>query len=128
MNTAGKSVTVLLGMAGLALVATVALSAGSASAKATADKQGVFGIVFGGSGQGEAIAANKIKGIRSAVYYGGNLDIVKLSRQHNDANVLSLGARFLTKEQALEAVKLWLATPFEGGRHARRVQKIDSTP
>ena len=86
------------------------------------------GIVLGGSGQGEAIVANKIKGIRSAVYYGGNLDIVKLSRQHNDANVLSLGARFLTKEQALEAVKLWLATPFEGGRHARRVQKIDSTP
>jgi len=103
----------------------VALRQASASAKATADKQGVFGIVFGGSGQGEAIVANRFKGVRAAVYYGGNLDIVKLSRQHNDANVLSLGARFLTKEQAIEVVKIWLATPFEGGRHQRRIEKID---
>ena len=83
------------------------------------------GVVFGGSGQGEAIAANKIKGIRAAVYYGGSLDIVKLSRQHNNANILSLGARFLTKEQAIEAVKLFLETPFEGGRHVRRIKKIE---
>jgi len=83
------------------------------------------GIILGGSGQGEAIAANKIKGVRAAVYYGGNLNIVKLSRQHNNANILSLGARFLTKEQALEAVKLWLETPFEGGHHERRVLKIE---
>jgi ribose 5-phosphate isomerase B len=103
----------------------VALRQASASAKATADKQGVFGIVFGGSGQGEAIVANRFKGVRAAVYYGGNLDIVKLSRQHNNANILSLGARFLTKEQALEAVKLWLETPFEGGRHQRRIEKTD---
>lgn len=87
-------------------------------------KSDTFGIVFGGSGQGEAIAANKIKGVRAVVYYGGSLDIVKLSRQHNDANVLSLGARFLTVEQAKEAVKLWLETEFEGGRHDRRVNKI----
>jgi len=83
------------------------------------------GIVLGGSGQGEAIAANKAKGIRAAVYYGGPLDIVKLSRQHNDANILSLGARFLTPDQAKKAVKLWLETDFEGGRHERRVLKIE---
>ena len=82
------------------------------------------GIVFGGSGQGEAIAANKIKGVRAAVYYGGPMEIVKLSRQHNDANILALGARFLTKEEALHAVKLWLDTPFEGGRHERRLSKL----
>ena len=83
-----------------------------------------FGIVCGGSGQGEAIVANKIKGIRAAVYYGGPLDIVKLSRQHNNANILSLGARFVKNEQAKEAVKLWLKTEFEGGRHERRIEKI----
>ncbi|MDO8474316.1 MAG: RpiB/LacA/LacB family sugar-phosphate isomerase [bacterium] len=82
------------------------------------------GIVFGGSGQGEAIVANRLKGVRAAVYYGGNLDIVKLSRQHNNANILSLGARFLKTEQAIEAVDLWLTTPFEGGRHKRRINKI----
>jgi len=114
----------------------VALRQASASAKAPADKQGVFGIVFGGSGQGEAIAANKVKGIRAAVYYGpsyakasegkGSLDIVKLSRQHNNANILSLGARFLTPQQAKEAVKIWLDTAFEGGRHERRIKKIEA--
>lgn len=83
------------------------------------------GIIFGGSGQGEALVANKVKGVRAAVYYGGPLDIVKLSRQHNDANILSLGARFLKAEQAKEAVKTWLETKFEGGRHERRVKKIE---
>lgn len=82
------------------------------------------GIVFGASGQGEAIAANKVKGIRAAVYYGGNLDMVKLSRKDNNSNILALGARFLSKEEALEAVKVWLETPFEGGRHELRIQKI----
>lgn len=99
-------------------------SASSANAADTADKQGVFGIVFGGSGQGEAIVANKVQGIRAAVYYGGSLDIVKLSRQHNNANILSLGARFLTVEEAKRAVKLWVETEFEGERHKRRIDKI----
>jgi ribose 5-phosphate isomerase B len=85
------------------------------------------GIVIGGSGQGEAIAANKFYGVRAAVYYGGNTDIVRLSREHNDANVLSLGARFLQQDDALSAVNLWIATPFSGDdRHKRRIQKLFS--
>ncbi|MDE1874696.1 MAG: RpiB/LacA/LacB family sugar-phosphate isomerase [Patescibacteria group bacterium] len=85
----------------------------------------VCGIVLGGSGQGEAICANKFYGVRAAVYYGGNTDIVRLSRQHNDANVLSLGARFLSPAEALNAVNLWLATPFSGEeRHKRRIAKL----
>ncbi|TSC56273.1 MAG: ribose 5-phosphate isomerase B [Parcubacteria group bacterium Greene0714_21] len=83
------------------------------------------GIVLGGSGQGEAIVANKVKGIRAAVYYGGPLEIVELSRQHNNANILSLGARFLTADQAKEAALAFLETAFDGGRHKRRIEKID---
>ncbi|MBI4010547.1 MAG: RpiB/LacA/LacB family sugar-phosphate isomerase [Candidatus Aenigmarchaeota archaeon] len=85
-----------------------------------------LGIVIGGSGQGEAIAANKIKGIRATVYYGGSLNIVKLSRTHNNSNILSLGARFLTEGEAIEAVKLWIETPFSNEeRHKRRIGKIE---
>lgn len=84
------------------------------------------GIIFGGSGQGESIAANRIKGVRAALYYGNKLEIVELSRAHNDSNILSLGARFLTKKEALEAVKLWLKTEFSSEeRHARRIKKLD---
>jgi ribose 5-phosphate isomerase B len=83
------------------------------------------GIILGGSGQGEAIAANKINGIRAALYYGKDLDIVKLSRTHNDSNILSLGARFLTKDEAIKAVKIWLETDFnKEERHVRRLKKI----
>lgn len=86
---------------------------------------GVRGIVIGGSGQGEAMCANKFYGIRAAVYYGANSDIIRLSREHNDANVLSLGARFLSHTDALNAVNLWLTTPFSGEeKHKRRNQKL----
>lgn len=86
----------------------------------------VRGIVIGGSGQGEAIMANRYESVRAALYYGGPKEIIKLSREHNDANVLSLGARFLKNEEALEAVHLWLKTEFSGeDRHSRRIDQID---
>ena len=84
------------------------------------------GIILGGSGQGEAIVANRIKGIRAAVYYGGPIDIIKLSRQHNNANILSLGARFMKEDKIYDVIKTWLSEPFEGGRHKRRIEKLDS--
>ncbi len=84
-------------------------------------------IIIGGSGQGEAIVANRFKGVRAVVYCTVNLNIIKLSREHNDANVLSLGARFLSLEEAKEAVRLWLETEFSGDeRHLRRLKKIES--
>jgi len=82
------------------------------------------GIVLGGSGNGEAITANRIKGIRCAIAW--DLRSARLSRQHNDANVLSLGERMMHISEALEIVELWLNTPFEGGRHLTRIQKIDA--
>jgi ribose 5-phosphate isomerase B len=85
-----------------------------------------LGIVIGGSGQGEAIVANRFPNIRASVYYGGNLEIVKKTREHNDSNVLSLGARFMSVEEAEEALKVWLETPFSGDeRHIRRIKKIE---
>ena len=83
------------------------------------------GIIMGGSGQGEAIAANRIKGVRAAVYYDGPIEIVRLSRSHNNANILSLGARFISNEKAIEVVKMWFNEPFEGGRHQNRIDKLD---
>lgn len=85
---------------------------------------GSIGIVIGASGQGEAIVANKAQGVRAIVYYGGHEDIVSLGRQHNNANVLSLAARFLNAEQAQRAADLFIETKFEGGRHQRRIEKI----
>lgn len=85
------------------------------------------GIVIGGSGQGEAIAANKVPGIRAALYYGGPHEILQLSRSHNDANILALGARFLSVEEAKAAVVIWLESKFsKEERHVRRLEKIES--
>ncbi|KKT39755.1 MAG: Ribose 5-phosphate isomerase rpib [Candidatus Giovannonibacteria bacterium GW2011_GWA2_44_13b] len=83
------------------------------------------GIIFGGSGQGEAICANRVKGVRAAVYYGGTVHIVELSREHNNSNILSLGARFLHSDEAKTAVEFWLRAKFAGGRHQRRIDKMD---
>ena len=82
-------------------------------------------IVLGGSGQGEAMVANRYPGVRAAVFYGGSDDIILLSRSHNNANILSLGARFVAGDEALRVVKLWLATPFsDEERHERRIDKF----
>jgi ribose 5-phosphate isomerase B len=81
------------------------------------------GIVLGGSGNGEAMAANRVKGVRCALC--GNTETARLARQHNDANLLSLGQRMLAEEVALEIVRVWLDTPFDGGRHLRRIQLLD---
>ena len=90
------------------------------------DPTGSRGIILGGSGQGEAIVANRYPKVRCAVYYGGPLEIVKLSREHNNANMLSLGARFMSTDEAKTAVKLWLESTFlEEERHARRLKKIE---
>lgn len=83
------------------------------------------GIIFGRSGQGEAIAANKIKGVRAALYYGKEPKIIRLSRTHNNCNVLSLGGDFVTPAQAMYAIMLWLHTSFsQVARHKRRIKKI----
>jgi len=86
-------------------------------------EQGMPGIVFGGSGNGEAMAANKVRGIRAAVVYSD--ETAMLARQHNDANVMSLGARLTKTENALRFVDLFLTTEFEGGRHVARLQDLE---
>ena len=85
------------------------------------------GIILGGSGQGEAMAANRVKGARAAVFYNGPDEIIKLSRQHNNANILSLGARFMSEEEMYKIIELWLSTDFESGRHQRRIEKLDES-
>ncbi len=112
-------------------------------AQSVSEDENSFGIVMGGSGQGEAICANKIKGIRAALFYGSKiptqkidingkkstdpLEIIKLAREHNDANILSLGVRFISEEEAKKAVKLFIETPFsKEERHIRRINKLEA--
>ena len=91
-------------------------------ARAVASGEVERGIVLGGSGQGEQIAANKVRGVRAALC--NDLYTARMSRAHNDANVLAIGARIVAAPLAREIVRLWLETPFEGGRHARRIEQI----
>lgn len=96
-------------------------------AERVAHEKGAVGVVFGGSGEGEAMVANRFSGVRAAVWYGKNDRIVALSREHNDANILSVGARFVSTEEAKHAIQLWLTTPFTyEPRHERRIDKIDN--
>jgi ribose 5-phosphate isomerase B len=81
------------------------------------------GIVLGGSGNGEAIVANRVRGVRCSLCW--NLESARMGRRHNDANVISLGERMMTQDEAIAIVDLWLAEPFEGGRHAKRIALID---
>ena len=82
------------------------------------------GVVLGGSGNGEAIVANRVRGVRCALCW--NAESARLGRQHNNANVISLGQRMVSLETALELVRIWLETPFEGGRHQHRIDLIDA--
>jgi len=91
------------------------------------DPENTKAIILGGSGEGEAMIANRFKGIRATVYYGGEKKILELSREHNNANVLSFGARFLAVDEAKEALDIWLSHPFSGEeRHIRRNKAIDN--
>ena len=96
------------------------------AAQAVADRRCERGIVLGGSGNGEAIVANRIRGIRATVCW--DVDSAHFARRHNDSNVLSLGQRMMTAEMALKIVDIWLTTDFKGGRHAQRLDKIDRQP
>ncbi|HEV7507109.1 MAG TPA: ribose 5-phosphate isomerase B [Thermoanaerobaculia bacterium] len=92
-------------------------------AEAVAGGEVERGIVLGGSGNGEAMVANRVRGVRCALCW--NDESARFGRQHNDANVISLGQRMISLEIALTLVQIWLDTPFEGGRHVRRIQMID---
>lgn len=113
------------------------------AARAVADGECEAGIILGGSGQGEAMAANRVKGVRCTLFYGPAVaktavdaegtvsedpyEILRLSRQHNHANVLSLSGRFLALDEMKQAIKVWLGTPYsDAERHARRVGKLDA--
>ena len=95
------------------------------AAEAVAEGLCDLGIVLGGSGNGEAMAANKVRGVRCALCW--SVDTATLAKQHNNANVLSLGQRQISKELSLEIVDAWLNATFEGGRHKRRIEMLDSS-
>ena len=91
------------------------------------DSENTKAIIFGKSGQGEAMVSNRFPGIRCSVYYGGNTEILKLSREHNNANILSIGADFINEEETKNAIKIWISTPFSGEeRHIRRIDQMDN--
>lgn len=94
------------------------------AAEAVARGECERGIVMGGSGNGEAIVANRVRSVRCAVCW--NAESARLGRRHNDANVISFGQRMIAIETALEIVDLFLSEPFDGGRHERRIRKIDA--
>ena len=94
------------------------------AAEAVARGECERGIVLGGSGNGEAMVANRVKGVRCA--YCFNEETARLGRMHNDANVISIGERIISPQMAVVIVNTWLETPFEGGRHVRRIQKLDA--
>ena len=93
------------------------------AAEAVAKKLCDLGVVFGGSGNGEAMAANKIKGVRCALCW--NLETAKLAKEHNDANVISIGQRQVSLQLTLEIVKAWINATFEEGRHLRRIRMLE---
>lgn len=96
-------------------------------ATAVASNDTNMGIIVGGSGQGEAMCANRIKGVRAAVYYGHSKKMIQITREHNNSNILSIGARFISTRCAKRAVKIFLKTPFSNEeRHIRRINKLDS--
>lgn len=96
---------------------------GKEAAKKVASGEATYGIVVCSSGEGISIAANKIKGVRCGLAY--NDDVARLIRQHNDANMIAFGASFMSLEDVLKRIDIFLTTPFEGGRHERRVNKIE---
>src|SRR6202008_673672 len=93
------------------------------AAEAVAKGECERGIVFGGSGNGEAMAANKVRGVRCGLAW--NEESAQLSRRHNDANVLSIGERMISEDMLIKIVRLWLETPFEGGRHIKRIEMLN---
>ncbi len=95
-------------------------------AQAVSDDNTSRGIILGGSGQGEAMDANRFVHVRAAEYYGGDVEIVKISREHNDANILSLGARFVSDSEAMDAVKIFLETSFSTDKkYEHRIEQMD---
>jgi ribose 5-phosphate isomerase B len=94
-------------------------------AEAVAAGRAERGIVLGGSGNGEAMVANRVRGIRCALCW--NIESARLGRAHNDANIISLGERMIAEADLMSIVDTWLTTPFDGGRHARRIAEIDGS-